>query len=93
MRSSSSETYFVNFKFDYKHKELLKEILELGISAVFPHITMHCVFLPLFLHQWLQVNELPVCRNRLSTVTVQLKYKIVSMFSLPSISTVTAHES
>jgi hypothetical protein len=44
------------------------------------------------LHQWLQVNALSVCCNKLRTITVQLWDKIVWMDSPLSVSTVTLYE-
>jgi hypothetical protein len=55
-------TYSVNyFKLDCKSKELLQELLELGVSGVFPHITIVLLIFVTLPHQWLQMNTLLLC--------------------------------
>jgi hypothetical protein len=59
-------TYFVNFKLDYKVKELLQEILALGFSGMFSYITVA-------LHTFLSLLALVASDERTFNLFKQVK--------------------
>lgn len=61
---------FVEFKVDCLPKELLKKYWNLDSLGRFLVSPLHCVFLSVCPHQWLQMNEPSVCWHRLGIATV-----------------------